>query len=142
MEMRVSGHFATQCRGNLPSLGLAIFAFLGGHDKELDPCMSTLLRWQNTDGGCPAFFGDNESCWTTVLALLTISIVGGPRIVLNRAAHWPASTFAREVHWLWRWKLRTKDRQAQIDPDKYGWPWVPGTSSWVIPTAFAIYRPN
>jgi hypothetical protein len=44
----------------------------------------------------------------------------------------PRSALAR------RWKFKLVDTQAQFDPDKYGWPWSPGASSWVIPTAFAL----
>jgi hypothetical protein len=44
----------------------------------------------------------------------------------------------REGHWFWRWKFRIADREVRFDPDKYGWPWSPGTVSWVIPTAFSL----
>jgi len=56
----------------------------------------------------------------------------------QRAIFWLIQEKGREAHWLWRWKFKTADREAHIDPDKYGWPWIPGESSWVIPTAFAI----
>jgi hypothetical protein len=44
----------------------------------------------------------------------------------------------READWFWRWKFLTADRHVRFDPDKFGWPWVPDTCSWVVPTAFAI----
>jgi hypothetical protein len=43
-----------------------------------------------------------------------------------------------EAFWLWRLKFRTIDAHARFDPNKYGWGWVPGTVSWVIPTAMAL----
>jgi hypothetical protein len=44
----------------------------------------------------------------------------------------------REAHWFWRWKLRTLDNKVQFDPSKFGWSWISGTTSWVIPTAFSL----
>ena len=51
---------------------------------------------------------------------------------------WLLSTAGEESNWFWKWKFRTVDRHVRFDPDKYGWPWVPDTVSWVVPTAFAI----
>jgi hypothetical protein len=44
----------------------------------------------------------------------------------------------KEYNWFWKWKFRTADRHVRFDPDKSGWPWIPDTLSWVVPTAFAI----
>ena len=44
----------------------------------------------------------------------------------------------REANWFWRRKFRTVDNGVKFDPGKYGWSWVPGTTSWVIPTAFTL----
>jgi hypothetical protein len=44
----------------------------------------------------------------------------------------------REGNWLWKWKFRTADRHVRFNPEKFGWPWVPDTVSWVVPTAFAL----
>jgi hypothetical protein len=34
--------------------------------------------------------------------------------------------------------LQTVDNSVKFDPTKYGWSWVPDTTSWVIPTAFSL----
>ena len=98
-----------------------------------------LLEWQNSDGSWPAFVGDGEGSWTTALALSTINILGGDNDAAgDKAAQWLLGTRGREGHWLWRWKFKLVDRQVRFDPDKFGWPWMPGSASWVIPTGFAL----
>jgi hypothetical protein len=97
-----------------------------------------LFRLQNRDGSWPAFAGDYNGCWTTALAMVAVAFCGGPWSVVERGARFLIETKGREAHWLWRWKFKLVDTQAQFDPDKHGWPWLPGASSWVIPTAFAL----
>ena len=43
-----------------------------------------------------------------------------------------------EASRLVRLRFRFSDRQARFDPTKYGWPWVPDTVSWVVPTSMAL----
>jgi hypothetical protein len=119
---------------------LVILALLGAGEgaAATGASLRSLLEWQNADGSWPAFAGDSDGSWTTPLALITVSMTGGSRKVVDRAARSLVQDRGREAHWLWRWKFRTIDRQARIDPDKFGWPWIRGTTSWVIPTAFAI----
>jgi hypothetical protein len=57
---------------------------------------------------------------------------------LGSGIRWLIEARGREAHWLWRWKLRAIDNKVQFDPAKFGWSWVSGTTSWVIPTAFAL----
>ena len=97
-----------------------------------------MIKWQNRDGSWPSFVGDTEGSWTTALGLVAVGISGGPGRATERAARWLVAMRGREAHWLWRWKFKLADQQAGINPDKFGWPWVPGANSWVIPTAFAI----
>ncbi len=56
----------------------------------------------------------------------------------RRGIQWLSSLEPTEIHWLWKWKFRFFDRQVRFDPDKFGWPWVEGTVSWVAPTALTI----
>jgi hypothetical protein len=85
------------------------------------------------------FLGDNqEGSWVTSLACIALHdrIEAIPE-QLNGFA-WLVDSAGEESHWLWKWKFRTTDRHVRFDPDKFGWPWVPHTNSWVVPTAFSI----
>jgi hypothetical protein len=97
-----------------------------------------LLTSQRPDGNWPAFDGDSEGSWTTALALCTLNITGDFVAAREKALRWLDAERGREEHWFWRWKFKTSDRNVRFDPDKYGWPWISGSASWVIPTAFSI----
>ena len=97
-----------------------------------------LAQSQARDGGWPAFIGDSESAWVTALVLCALNTTNDFAIARERALHWLMMERGREGHWLWRWKFKTADRNVRFDPDKYGWPWISGSASWVIPTAFSV----
>jgi hypothetical protein len=102
------------------------------------PMIRDLIHWQSQDGSWPAFVGDRDGSWVTAIAVLTLSINNGISPTVERAVHWLIEHNGREAHWLWRCKFKLVDTQTRFDPDKYGWPWLPGTNSWVIPTAVAL----
>jgi hypothetical protein len=97
-----------------------------------------LVALQRPDGSWPAFDGDSEGGWTTALALCTLNITGDFAAAREKALRWLDAERGREGHWFWRWKFKTADRNVRFDPDKYGWPWISGSASWVIPTAFSV----
>jgi CubicO group peptidase (beta-lactamase class C family) len=57
---------------------------------------------------------------------------------LTSAIHWLLEARGREANWFWRRKFQTFDTRVRFDPTKFGWGWVSGTTSWVIPTAFSV----
>jgi hypothetical protein len=97
-----------------------------------------LLHLQRRDGGWPAFLGDSEGSWTTALALCALNEMTDFAGAREQGFHWLIAERGLEAHWFWRWKFKTADRNVRFDPDKYGWPWISGSASWVIPTAFSI----
>jgi hypothetical protein len=97
-----------------------------------------LLASQHPGGSWPAFYGDSEGSWTTALAVCALNATADFSGAREKSLRWLNSEQGREGHWFWRWKFKTVDRSVRFDPDKYGWPWSPGTASWVIPTAFSI----
>jgi len=125
---------------SVESTCLAVLALRRHPSAKLARATKALTALQNADGSWPAFTGDDpEGCWTTALAVLSLMLVQqGTTKPLASEIQWLIDARGREASWFWRWKLRTFDNKVQFDPAKFGWSWVSGTTSWVIPTAFAL----
>jgi len=100
--------------------------------------VQVLLDDQRPDGSWGAFGDDDEASGLTGLALLALNTMGAFPDAATRAVRWLLDTKGREANWLWKWKFRTTDTHVRLDPDKFGWPWEPGTCSWVVPTSLAL----
>ena len=126
-------------QGSVESTCFAILALHRQPGNELAQAIQTLLGLQNSDGSWPAFTGDEpEGCWTTALAVLSLMAARPRTNGQATGIQWLLNSQGREANWFWRWKFRAFDKKVQFDPAKYGWNWVPDTTSWVIPTAFAL----
>jgi hypothetical protein len=76
--------------------------------------------------------------WATALAVNTlVMFAANPETC---AAGLDAMLRSRplEASWIVRLKFQFSDRKVRFDPTKYGWPWVPNTVSWVLPTSMAL----
>ena len=125
-------------QGSVESTCLAILALRREPSIELVRMVRTLQRLQNRDGSWPAFDGDEpEGCWTTALAVLSL-MARRETSCVAQGMRWLLDSRGREANWFWRWKLSTVDNKVKFDPTKFGWNWIAGTTSWVIPTAFAL----
>jgi hypothetical protein len=98
---------------------------------------SILVETQRSDGGWGAFADDDQASGLTGLALLALNTLGTVEPARNRAVRWLLNHRGKEASWPWKWKFSTRDTRVRFDPDKFGWPWQPGTCSWVVPTAIA-----
>ena len=108
-----------------------------------DRAQGFLLRAQNPNGSWPVFVGDDhDGSWVTSLVAIALRDLVPAIPARLKALQWLLSSAGRESNWFWKWKFRTADRHVRFDPDKFGWPWVPDTVSWVVPTAFAILALN
>ena len=118
---------------------LALLALPSSSARERGAAIRFLLSTQNPNGSWPAFRGDDEGgSGLTGLALYALNHCCAYGMVTNRAVQWLIESRGWESHWLWKWKFRTSDRHVRFDPDKFGWPWIPETASWVVPTAYSI----
>ena len=123
---------------SLEATSLAILCLLAERPSEALRLGKLLSDVQLADGSWPSFVGDRESSWTTALAVCALNSVSDPSKARERGESWLLRTKGQEGHWFWRWKFKTADRNVRFDPDKYGWPWISGSASWVIPTAFSV----
>jgi hypothetical protein len=118
---------------------LALLALPSESVRERGAAIRFLLHTQNANGSWPAFSGDDGGgSGLTGLALYALNYCSDRSMVIKRAVHWLIECRGLESHWLWKWKFRTSDRHVHFDPDKFGWPWMPETVSWVVPTAYSL----
>ena len=124
---------------SVESICLLILALRRTRCLRFDRTVERLQALQNRDGSWPAFVGDeSKGCWVTALAVLSLIAIGWDTAHLQLAIRWLLFAKGREANWFWRWKFQTVDKSVQFDPAKYGWSWVLGTTSWVIPTVFTL----
>lgn len=123
---------------SLEATCLAAFSVLAEQPLATPQVLRPLLRAQLSDGSWPSFIGDGESSWTTALAICALNSANDSSGARERGRSWLMNIKGREGNWFWRWKFKLADRAVRFDPDRYGWPWLPGSASWVIPTAFSV----
>jgi hypothetical protein len=101
--------------------------------------LPTLLAKRRSNGTWPAT-GDRagESIWATALAANTLMYVHATPAMIAPSLGALVESQPMEASWLVRLKFRFSDRQVRFDATKYGWPWVPDTVSWVLPTSMAL----
>lgn len=106
-----------------------------------EPYLSeAIIKRQLPDGGWSEHVAvPLPNAYSTGLALLSLARLRKekPPSVEN-GFRWLSKTVGVESHWLWKWKFRFFDTKVRFDPSKSGWPWIPGTLSWVAPTAISL----
>ncbi|MBI2685861.1 MAG: terpene cyclase/mutase family protein [Acidobacteria bacterium] len=118
------------------------WALLSLHGRDAKPgVIEKGLAWlrgsQLPEGGWAAAPGIGEKCWVTaVAALLPPALLGvdvhGRAMAAVRAG---AEKLPDRVERVRRWMLGQKPAEG---PVTQGWPWVPGTAPWVVPSAVSI----
>jgi len=118
---------------------LALLALPSSSVRERDAAIGFLIRTQNPNGSWPPFRGDDEGgSGLTGLALYALTCCCVEGTMTSRAVQWLIESRGWESHWPWKWKFRISDRHVRFNPDKFGWPWMVETVSWVVPTAYSI----
>ena len=130
---------SSSSQASLEASALAHFALVPDSARVGARATDFLLNVQNPNGSWPAFLGDDHvGSWTTSLVIIALRSAAEASAQRALGGEWLIRSAGKESSWFWKWKFRTTDRHVRFDPDKFGWPWLPDTNSWVVPTAFAI----
>lgn len=123
---------------SIESTCLGTLALIGLDQSRCANALACLFRTQLSTGAWPAFLPDAEASWTTSLAISTLSVLSDSSDARDRAVDWALRYKGREGVWPWRYKFKLLDRAVKFRPELYGWPWIKGTCSWVIPTGLMM----
>ena len=95
------------------------------------------LQWleaaQHPDGGWSPHPAVRESTWVTAVVALLIPAVLGHSIY-ERAVNWILARSGDDTGLL----IRVRQFLTGNSQNSPGWPWFPGTSAWVTPTALSM----
>jgi hypothetical protein len=136
-----------------PTCMAAIALSLSGRTEPSSQALQWLASIQNDDGSLGPASGLAAPGWPSALAVLASAYAGGggshdvlglggdldPSSDVRTKAEQPFSV-GRAVEWLLAAKGTTIKRSPEMAHNSMlvGWPWVPGTHSWVEPTALAV----
>ena len=118
---------------------LALYASPSGSTATAEDLAPLIVR-QLPNGLWPSV-GDGAASgnfWATAMAVNALMIVRAAPETFAEALNALLHCRPLEASWLVRLRFRFSDRQVRFDPAKYGWPWVPDTVSWVVPTSMAL----
>jgi hypothetical protein len=118
---------------------LALYASKSGTTAAAED-LAPLMTHQQPNGLWPAVGGAaaGGNFWATAMAVNALVILGAAPGTLAASLDALLRCRPLEASWLVRLRFRFSDRQVRFDPTKYGWPWVPDTVSWVVPTSMAL----
>jgi hypothetical protein len=94
--------------------------------------------WQNPDGGWRPCAIATTSGWSTALAVTLAEVLGNYGAAADRGGQWLLSSSGAESSLLNRVLLRLHLSGMEREVKDAGWPWRPGTSAWVEPTAHSL----
>ncbi len=100
--------------------------------------LALLLGWQRPDGAWHANAKVQDPYWGTALMLTLYRALGRRDDTYARGLDWLAKMTGAEGSLPVRIVQRFQARVVDQDESIRGWPWRPGNSSWVEPTAHAL----
>ena len=124
--------------GTLEPTAVVIFAIqnISQASQSIQMAIKWILGFQNPDGGWGISPQDKESGWQTAWAVYVLNKSTMSKEAAARGVQWLLNVDVMQVEDVE--SLAAGEKVAQIDFSLRGWPWLPGESSWVEPTALTM----
>lgn len=106
-----------------------------GASEALDRAWALLRGWQRPDGAWPPAANVELPHWSTALCLTVHCARKVHDKAFLKAVDWLVETRGAENTWRNRLHHYFRPDFFGHDPSVLGWPWLPGTGSWVEPTS-------
>jgi hypothetical protein len=107
-------------------------------EAAVDRAWALLSRWQGKDGGWRPSAEVAIANWGTALCVTIATVRGEFGEPFQKGVKWLLGSVGVESNFVNRAAAKIGLLKAERDLNLKGWPWKPGTSSWVEPTAHSL----
>jgi hypothetical protein len=114
----------------------AALAFPAG-DLVQTKAWKLVSTWQNADGSCKPSANVNIPNWTAALAVI-LAAKQGDKTAAQRGVEYLLGTSGSDSSTMARIAKFLSPGHTDREPKFQGWPWKPGNTSWIEPTAHSI----
>ena len=97
-----------------------------------------LLSWQTSDGSWRPGATVQDGTWVTALGVLAACDLNRLEGAGTRGIGWLMDMSGEESRWTVRVMSYFHFLKTDVNVNHRGWPWRPGTSAWIEPTALTI----
>ena len=114
------------------------WAALALHGTEAaDRAYRLVSGWQNAEGGARPAARVDSPHWSAAL-IVTLAAIRGDVLVARRGIEYLLDTAGADTGTLMRVMYFLQPKGRDRNPGFEGWPWRPGASAWIEPTAHGI----
>ncbi len=118
----------------------AILALKGssGSEDVIRRAWTLAQSWQLPDGGWRPGSQVQDPTWVAALGLIAASCLGCLDQVAPKSVPWLLNMKGQESKWTVRLASYVHLLKTDVNVTHRGWPWHPGNSSWIEPTALTV----
>lgn len=131
------GHYPGQASWLEPTV-YAAFALVRAHPSNVERAWGLVRSWQRADGAFRPCRAVDEPHWATSLVINGLACANPLDEACRKAVGWLLGVEGAEGGWLNSVLKRFITMPADQNEELHGWPWRPGTASWIEPTAHGL----